>query len=263
MRPANETNQNPIVRLRRGPDLIDHIEKFRRSDNNARMWFDQLIGAGCEKCRLFSLLTIAAHAECTAQDSIWELLKISRPEFRKLPMRLEQVAMEIEASTRALDIYYRSYASELKNTQGLRDSKRDDGARMVRALARMLRHLAHDARNAESLISGMAGPKRWDTRRQGVLLLIDYVQSVTGKPHWDTISGLLTFAMETYVDVPSSIPRNIRGMSAAQKRRDSSGSPSTFSSVDPDALKQLWRRNSTALRLGRHARPLSGSRRPL
>jgi hypothetical protein len=258
MPPANEMYQNPIMRLRRGPDIRDHLEKFRRRDSNARAWFDKLTAGGCQESRLFSLLTVAAHAECTPSATVWDLFKISRSDFRKLPARLDQVASQIESSAIALDMYYLSYRSELKNTQRLRSDTRGEGARALRTLARMLRNLATDARNADSFISRIAGPKRWDTRRQFVLRLIDYVQRTTGKPHWETISGLLTSAMEDYADMPPSILQGALGMSAAHKRRNSANSAGTLSScVDPDALKQLWRRNSKALRLGRHARPLN------
>jgi hypothetical protein len=202
-----------------------------------RKRFDLICRDGCAPYALMAFLTVAGFDRATGGASIWDVAETPRSQFSKLPQELESLARKIESSSSILRLYWPAmYSDNPDLSESSRANARIPLKIYLEVLPALLRRFGAEARSAESWITERAGPKKYDTARHHTLILLRYVRTSTGKPHWANVACLLShFSWKWDRDLRknSEVVRAWKG----RGRRDT-----TSLTIRPDALKQLWRR---------------------
>lgn len=201
------------------------LKEIYESLSEARRDFDQICADGSSPFLLYAYLNVAAFGRARINHSIWDLYRVSPSAWKRLSIKVEDLAGEIEAFTqnrvfsRFLTDYWRSSVPAVCPIDELPGMIRRQLYTCQHLLPLLLREFARSLRQPLVGIKGRIGPKRWDTGRQGILDLLWYVRASTGKPHWDAVANVLDhFAAQCAPDCNAA------------------------NTVDADALRKLWKR---------------------
>jgi len=201
----------------------------------ARRQFEYLCSLGCDPRALLSFLTVAT-ISASGKQSIYEIYGVSQSSLVKLPERLEKISRELEAVNRLLGPFALSFAENPKLPDHLQ-SLLSQSATVYQKTPGLLRWLAKELRAAKSMISKSVGPKRYNSFRQMVLMLLEYVDTSTKSPHYEAVADLLSHLDQKTQSVGEKLPKPTR--TGAKKKN---GDPKLLTS--PDALKAFYLRSA-------------------
>lgn len=209
-----------------------------------RRRFDRLCEEGCDPIVLSAFLTLAAFVSVEGaklqsmspdmgKRTIWDLVHASPfwlSRFKDLPGKLNRLANEIEDVTKresfrkTLSLFWMSSTPSITPIDVPPQLIRRQLHTYRSFIPMSLRELATTMQQAESLITRVASPKRWDMRRSSVLDLLQYVQTTTRKPPYRRdVQDLLDYFAD----------RDARAVGGKAKVPD---------------LEKLWRRRAGTIR---------------
>jgi hypothetical protein len=208
---AQERRERSIVRLLNQP--------------GAKGDLDKLCASGCDRDgfigRLLASSELIAFDRMRPSDSSYAFP--TGREVTKLVADIEQLATRIERTNADRIV---SPAVVLDALTKPRDPKTElDYKRQIlfyQGLPELLRKYAGDVRKSYKFAMCRIGPKRFSFDRYLVQKLLEYVQTQTGKPHYEPVQRLLESAFRVTAGVETPIPKLLES---------------------PDALKQLWARS--------------------
>jgi hypothetical protein len=223
-----------------GVDVKKWKERKFPPDSLARNQFEYLCLLGCDPKGLLSFLTVAVLAS-QSRRSIYDVYRVSRSEFVKLPDKFEQIARDLESVNPILAHFLEAkLIDNALSSDDIRSRCRLQIAVYKRA-PDLLRLLATHLRWANQWLKDNVGPKRFDSFRQSVLGLLTYVDECTKSPHYQAVADLLdhlsSAEQTTLQSVAEWLPKPGR---AGASNKNSSQKLLTSS----DALKALYLRSA-------------------
>jgi len=187
----------------------------------------KLCSAGCDRDYFLRILLDVARLlsfDRTVPRSNRSIFP-SAKEVTKLGADIEELATRVERANAAPIV---SPAAVLDALTRPRDHETDKAYRRqvstYRALPQLLRTYAGDVRKSYRFVMGRIGPRRFSFERYLVQKVLEYVNSRTGQPHYESVQLLLESAFRVTDGKETLIPRLL---------------------ASPDALKQLWARSIT------------------
>jgi len=219
------------------------IKKYLPNNCVARKNFDRLCQDGCDPILLFSNFLVVSFAANFPGRTIYDSTGTSPSRLAKIPDELEDLAPRLESVGTILE---RVWWSRYLDNSSLSEEMRADCRRNVslyKRIPELLRVLAIDIRDANSWLQHFS-PKRFDSLRQSVLQLFQYVQKTTKKPHYADISALLERFRSVDDDFLRKHPKILRA--ASQSRGVSTRRPLQTPTLptSPAALRQLYIRSA-------------------
>jgi hypothetical protein len=225
-------------------------QKFPRG-SRARATFEHLCLLGCDPRGLLSFLTVTVFTSQT-QKTVFDTYGVSQSALVKLPKRLEEVALDLDAVKQLLGHYLQAFFLENSNLSDEVRSGCRHQASLYQRIPELLRVLAADLRAAHTRLFKHVGPKRIDLFRKMVLDLLTYVETCTKSPHYQQVADLLDHLYSTDQKFLANIPKPISRPTRPGMRKKKSV-PKLLTSAD--ALKALYyRAEKYGFRKGRQSK---------